>query len=333
MNDSKRSGWVRLHRSVLESSIFDDPETMYVWMWCLLKATHTPRKFPFNGRDMELEPGQFITSYESALRDMQKMTIRKLRTAWGYLKATGRVTIKATNKFSVITICKWGEYQTDDKQNDNRTTSQRQASDKPATTNKNDKELKEDLPAPKVEFPPELQDETSKAAIEEWLAYKRERREGYKPRGLKAFLTGLVKEGLTGTKLKSAVEYTTFKGWSGIVAKPDPNLTQGPPGKNSMPAESAAFSEALRISVDVASSNPQVKARAEGSDWRIREAIRKTGGSQRYRSSTNFEHGKLSQEFTKAYRELEHTPAPRQEIKAVPDVKGVINTLIHKEGI
>lgn len=43
------------------------------------------------------------------------MTEDQLRTSLEHLKSTNEITIKTTNRFSVITVCKWEEYQIENK--------------------------------------------------------------------------------------------------------------------------------------------------------------------------------------------------------------------------
>ena len=61
--------------------------------------------------------------------------------------STNTITIKTTNKYSVITVCNFDNYQEanssfdkqNDNQNDNQTTNEQQTNDNQTTTNKNDK--------------------------------------------------------------------------------------------------------------------------------------------------------------------------------------------------
>ena len=33
-------GWIKLHRKLLTSNVFDNEKLLKVWIWCLMKATH-----------------------------------------------------------------------------------------------------------------------------------------------------------------------------------------------------------------------------------------------------------------------------------------------------
>lgn len=146
MSEDKNFGWVSLHRRSIESSVFQDMRTWYVWSWCLMKANHKTRVVPFNGVDIEIARGSFITGRTSALSELHGLTAQRYRTALEYLKSTSRITTKATNKFTIITISNYDEYQNvnlqDDQQNNQQTnqpvTNQQPTNNQPVTTNNND---------------------------------------------------------------------------------------------------------------------------------------------------------------------------------------------------
>lgn len=144
MTDSTKQGWVRFYRKSIDSTVFENPTVWFVWSWCLLKANHQKNKFPFNGTDIEILPGQFIFGQNRALSELRTLTPQRLRTAIKYLKSTSRLTIKSNNKFSIITILNWDNYQVDNKQNNKPLTNEQQTTNKPITTNKNVKKEKND---------------------------------------------------------------------------------------------------------------------------------------------------------------------------------------------
>ena len=136
-------GWIKLHRKSLESSVFQNPTIWAVWCWCLVKASHKLQKFPFNGKDIEIKPGQFITGRVIGASECH-ISEQSWRTAMGYLKSTSRITSQSSNKFTIITILKWEEYQTTNQQSNQPLTNQQPTSNQPVTTYKNDKNVKND---------------------------------------------------------------------------------------------------------------------------------------------------------------------------------------------
>lgn len=92
----------------------------------------------------------------------------------------------------------------------------------------------ETKPAP--ELPPSIRTETMQAAVTDWLSYKRERRESYKPTGLKAFYGHLAAavathgEDVIVTQIRKAMA-SGWKGWDhadnrGSPSKPQPQTTR-----------------------------------------------------------------------------------------------------------
>lgn len=79
---------------------------------------------------------------KTALSQLSTLTPQKLRTAIKYLKSTGRITVKTNNKFSIITILKWEDYQCSNSQTNKRLTNEQQTNNKPLTTYKNIKNEK-----------------------------------------------------------------------------------------------------------------------------------------------------------------------------------------------
>ena len=75
-------------------------------------------------------------------------------------------------------------------------------------------------PPPPLPLPASLDNPTCRAAIEKWLAYKKERGEKYKPLGLKALLDKWAKNP---NALPAAVEHCTSSNYSGLF--PAPNVT------------------------------------------------------------------------------------------------------------
>lgn len=147
MSDLKEIGWVRLYRKAIHSSVWKNPNLWMIWCWCLFKASHRKTKFAFNGRDIELLPGDFITGRERAMAEIPFLTPQKWKSAINYLKATNRITTKTTNRFTIITVVNWDTYQCDDlgnnqqnnQQNNQPVTNQQPTNNQPITTYKNDK--------------------------------------------------------------------------------------------------------------------------------------------------------------------------------------------------
>ena len=103
-------GWIKLHRQLLNSHVFQNEKLLKIWIWCLLKAAHTGRAQVVGRQKIQLEPGQFVTGRHAAAAELGMAP----STTWDYLKlleAQECISIKSNNKFSVVTVVNWAFYQ------------------------------------------------------------------------------------------------------------------------------------------------------------------------------------------------------------------------------
>lgn len=104
MNDT--SGWIKIHRSILNWEWWDDHNTTRLFLYCLLEANHEDKKW--HGEN--IERGTFITSL-SHLSQNTGLSTQQIRTSLERLISTNEITKKTTNKLTKITICKYDIYQ------------------------------------------------------------------------------------------------------------------------------------------------------------------------------------------------------------------------------
>lgn len=125
-------GWVTLHRRFLQWEWFDIPEMVKFFIYLLLMAGHSERKY----RGIQLQRGQIITSTPIMMKDT-KLSEQQVRTCIKRLKSTGEITCKSTNKFTIITICNYDRYQSEDLPTNGQNNGQpnTQATDKQRTNN------------------------------------------------------------------------------------------------------------------------------------------------------------------------------------------------------
>jgi len=123
-------GYVRLWRKSLDSEWIKNHKLWAFWSWCLLKASHKEYDAIVGYQVVRLLPGEFIFGRHSAAQSLG-MTDREIRTCLTTLKTTSNVTIKTTNKYSIISIVNWDTYQQDEIINDQQSDQQ---SDKPTTS-------------------------------------------------------------------------------------------------------------------------------------------------------------------------------------------------------
>ncbi|AUR89847.1 hypothetical protein NVP1133O_46 [Vibrio phage 1.133.O._10N.222.51.E4] len=133
------SGWISLHRKILEWEWYDDANVCRLFIHCLLKANHQQKKW----KGIEINRGQFITSLDR-LSSETGLTVSQIRTCIKKLKSTNEIASKSHTQHTVITIVSYESYQGDDKRVGKRVTDESQTNDKRMTTTNNDnKENKE----------------------------------------------------------------------------------------------------------------------------------------------------------------------------------------------
>jgi hypothetical protein len=92
---------------------------------------------------IDILPGQLVTGRKALAKEL-KLSEREIRTSLTKLKTTSEIAIKTTNKFSIITICKWEDYQdTKSTERPAERPATGPASDQQTTTLKEGKERKE----------------------------------------------------------------------------------------------------------------------------------------------------------------------------------------------
>lgn len=135
-----KEGFIKLERSLTNWRYFKKPNYLLLWIYMLLEANHNDKKW----QDIVIKRGQFVTSLEKLSNEtgISKQTIRTIIS-----KLNGEeLTYRSTNKYTLITILKYNEYQSiTDKtntQNNNQLTNNQQSTNKQLTTNNNDKNEK-----------------------------------------------------------------------------------------------------------------------------------------------------------------------------------------------
>ena len=100
------NGFIKIHRKLIQWGWYQDNVVKGVFLHILLTANFKPQ--PWQG--IVIERGQLVTSYGHLANDLG-FTVQQVRTALNKLKSTQEITIKTTNKYSLITIANWEEYQ------------------------------------------------------------------------------------------------------------------------------------------------------------------------------------------------------------------------------
>jgi hypothetical protein len=127
------SGWIKLHRKILDWEWYSDPNTFRVFLHLMLKANHKEKRF----KGIELIKGSVVTSRDILAMETG-LSVRQVRTALDKLKSTNEVAIKTSSKGTIIQLVNYDKYQLETSE----ATNERPANDQQTTTNKNEKKEK-----------------------------------------------------------------------------------------------------------------------------------------------------------------------------------------------
>lgn len=126
-------GFIKLYRKMLDWEWYKNQNVKDVFIHCILKANWKGGNF----QGHEIPRGSFVSSI-GAIADELDLTSQKVRTALKNLQKTKNLTIKTTNKFSIITINNYDEFQEINKQ----LTNNQQTTNKQPNNNRRREEIK-----------------------------------------------------------------------------------------------------------------------------------------------------------------------------------------------
>lgn len=135
--NNKLNGYIKLHRKLVDWEWYTDVNVKVVFLHLLLTANF--KKNVYQG--IEVLPGQTIVG-TNALAVNTGLSRQQVRTALNKLVLTNEITIKSTNKFSLVTIENWSSYQFENETSTNKLTN-KSTNNQPHL--KNDKKYKEDI--------------------------------------------------------------------------------------------------------------------------------------------------------------------------------------------
>ena len=102
-------GFVKLPRDIINWRWFADANVLKVYIYLLVNAAFKTTEWKYE----TLEKGQLITGRKKLSEEL-KMTESQVRNALEKLEGTGDISIKTTNRYSVITLLNWAKTQCGD---------------------------------------------------------------------------------------------------------------------------------------------------------------------------------------------------------------------------
>lgn len=133
------SGWIKLHRQLIDWEWYTDHNTCRLFIHCLLRANHTNSKW----RGHTLNRGQFLTSLDTLSKETG-LTVSQIRTSLKKLESTNEIASLSQARSRVVTVVHYDSYQDDDKliAGSSQADDSEIATDKNVKNNNNDKKIK-----------------------------------------------------------------------------------------------------------------------------------------------------------------------------------------------
>jgi hypothetical protein len=127
------SGWIKIHRQILEWDWYSDNNCFRLFLHLLLKANHKEKRF----KGIELKVGSIVTSRDLLARETG-LSSQQIRTALTKLISTNEITNVTSSQGTIIQIVSYEKYQV----STNEITNEQPASNQQSTTNNNVKNEK-----------------------------------------------------------------------------------------------------------------------------------------------------------------------------------------------
>ncbi|EKS6362166.1 DNA replication protein [Enterobacter hormaechei subsp. oharae] len=107
-NDGK--GFALLHRKIMDVPFYKDAEAAHLWVHLLLRANHEQTLVSTDVGDVICERGEFITG-RNTLAMETGLTADRVKSLLRKFQNLGMITTKSNNRFTVLKVVKYDEYQ------------------------------------------------------------------------------------------------------------------------------------------------------------------------------------------------------------------------------
>ena len=150
----ENQGWIKFYRSILQKGYYRNSKYVHLWVHLLLKVNHKENEFMFDGGIIKAKAGQVLTGRKQLALEtgISETTIERILDLF---EKEGQIGQQKNNKFRLITVINWKDFQENGQQTDNKRTTNGQQTD---TNNnvKNDKKEKNTIATEAAEVIPDL---------------------------------------------------------------------------------------------------------------------------------------------------------------------------------
>ena len=183
------SGWIKIHRQILEWEWYSDNNTFRLLMHLILKANHKEKRY----RGIELKVGSVITSRDILAIEIG-LSVQQVRTSLDKLKSTNEITIKTSSQGTIIQVVNYQKYQVATSE----TTKEQPKNNQQVTTNKNEKKEKNE----------------KEVILDSWIEYRKAAKKSLTQQSIKSILTKM--NDYTNEQCKYVINKSIEQGWQGL---------------------------------------------------------------------------------------------------------------------
>jgi len=132
VKEALRNGYVRIYRNLTHWEWYQDIPCKVLYIHCIIEANFNSKKW----QNTFIKRGSFITSLSKLAIDTG-LTVQQVRTALNKLNSTNDLTYTTTNKYTVINVCNYYDWQKPEEENntENNTVNNNQITNKQQTNN------------------------------------------------------------------------------------------------------------------------------------------------------------------------------------------------------
>ena len=141
--DKGMNGFFTLERKLTQHWCASDPNFLATWIWLLNDANWQDKKNLVNSQLVEIKRGQLIFGRE-AFSKKSGVSVSKLRRIMELLEKDGMIDQQKTNRYTIVTIKNYSQYQDVDQPTANRTPTEHQQTTTPKQV-KQTKQLNKDI--------------------------------------------------------------------------------------------------------------------------------------------------------------------------------------------
>lgn len=220
----QKKGFIALQRSILEWEWYNDIPTKTLFIHILLKANFKDK----NWQGHLVKRGELITGRKQ-LSQETGLSEQQTKTALKKLQSTNEITIKATNRFSIITLVNYGLYQDrkeDTNQQNNQQNNQQSTNNQPtdkqqATTTKNENNNNNDnnnkkTKAKKDFFDLDIPDYVNKETLKDYIDTRKNSRSPMSKPALKLLIKKIKDFKEQGQDINKCLEEAILSNWKSI---------------------------------------------------------------------------------------------------------------------